>query len=64
MNATRYWLIGSDLAQAIGIPRTSLYDAANNGKLQTTRTGCGRLVTTAAAVEKWTGKTFPESSTK
>ena len=63
-HASRLWTVGSELARALEIPRTTLLSAATTGRLRTTRTGCGRMVCTAADAERWAGKQLPEIPTK
>jgi hypothetical protein len=52
-DCSRLWVIGTELARAVGIPKTNLYRAAAAGQLQTSRSACGRLLTTLAEVKKW-----------
>ena len=53
VDCSKLWVIGTELARAVGIPKTNLYRAAQAGQLQTSRSGCGRLLTTLAEVQKW-----------
>ena len=50
---SKLWVIGTELARAVGVPKTNLYRAAQAGQLQTSRSGCGRLLTTLAEVQRW-----------
>lgn len=53
IDCSRLWVIGTELARAVGIPKTNIYRAAESGQLKASRSGCGRLLTTLAEVRKW-----------
>ena len=53
VDCSRLWVIGTELARAVKIPKTNLYRAAEAGQLRTSRSGCGRLLTTLAEVQRW-----------
>jgi len=53
VDCSKLWVIGTELARAAGIPKTNLYRAAEAGQLQTSRSACGRLLTTLAEVRRW-----------
>ena len=53
VDCSKLWVIGTELARAVGIPKTNLYRAAEAGQLRTSRSACGRLLTTLAEVRRW-----------
>jgi hypothetical protein len=63
-HASRLWTVGSELARALDMPRTTLLSAATTGRLRTWRTGCGRLVCNQTDVERWAGRKLSTNSTK
>ena len=52
-NLSDVWLIGSKLAEHLQVKKTNLYRAAENGDLQTSSLGCGRLATTLQEAQRW-----------
>jgi predicted site-specific integrase-resolvase len=50
------WIVGRELSNALGVPRTTVISAAQSGKLETVRLACGRMACTSAAAEQWSGK--------
>jgi len=55
------WIVGRELSNALGIPRTTIISAAKVGALETVRMACGRLACTTEAAEQWSGKQLAAS---